>query len=63
MNNLKPLDIVAGVLLMLSTGWSGGMLMAVSARDHYWHAQAIEHHAAHYDFNPTNGVTTWNWNE
>ena len=63
MNNLKPLDIVAGVLLMLATGWSSGMLMAVLARDHYWQAQAIAHHAAHYDMNPTNGVTTWNWNE
>jgi len=56
---MKIIDGIFVICVGLILGMSFGMgLMEL----HIKHL-AVEHKAAHYELNPTNGVSTWHWNQ
>jgi hypothetical protein len=55
---LHPLLFVFLIIGLLTAG----IFLGSGIADVNWKADAIKHKAAHYDFNSTNGTSTWNWN-
>lgn len=54
-----PLAFALGVILGMVVDTAIDISMDGTPRQ--WHRQAIAHHAAHFEVNPTTGETTFVW--